>query len=142
MIIFEEIFARDSIVLCQINILTSQVSKKILFCFFSNFFWNTAHTKSLRFEYYQINLMISNLWHMTSFFQPKSERALPLFEGIRRLHFFWGISNSLVSWWRMVYDTSFRRADSYDCYFLMSEPRISRCNVSKHLLYPASNSKF
>ena len=168
MIIFEEIFARDSIVLCQIKFLTSQVSKILLFGS-SLILFGTQHTRNP----WGLSITNSIWWFQISgiwlrFFNPKAKEPylyskesdgytsfgeyqtvlflgdvwLCDFEGIWRLQFFWGIPNSPISWWRMVYDKRVRRVDSYDCYFLMSTTRLSRRHVSKHLMHPASNSKF
>ena len=142
MIIFEEIFARDSIVLCQIKFLTSQVSKKKLFVS-SLIFFGTQHTRNpWGLSKTNLNWWFRNSGIWLRFLNLKVKEPDHYSEGIRWLQFSWGISNSLVSWWRMVYDTSFRRADSYNCYFLMSTTGLSRRHVSKHLMNPASNSKF
>ena len=144
MIIFEDIFAWDKIdFVSQRNCWHHKFSKK------KNFFdshlisFGTQHTRNpWGLSNTNLNWRFRNSGKWLRFLNLKVKEPNLYSEGIRRLQFFWGRSNSLISWWRMVYDKRVRRVDSYDCYFLMSTFRISRCHVSKHLLYPASNSKF
>ena len=128
--------------LCQKKLLTSQVFK--FFFFVSHLIsFGTQHTRNpWGLSNTNLNWRFRNSGKWLRFLNLKVKEPNLYSEGIWRLQFFWGIPNSPISWWRMVYDKRVRRVDSYDCYFLMSTFRISRCHVSKHLMHPASNSKF